>query len=287
MKKLMLLLVLLLLPVMVYAEDYEVKTLIPVDTKASIKTEKFDYNNFVYNSSIDEKGNSLITFESIKNNKVIKSFVSINILLFDNNQKNIGYVTYCSDKDLDSKYADFEIPGKGSVPFSINVVSKYFVEGKSTSDVKYISVLDDNKYCQIGGYDKYKGLTLDEIVNGVGNNKEESGISRFIIELQEKGLMSLIIIGLVGLAVLVMIIMIISTLIKKARNDRLSRPREVNIDVPVEQTVDLTYNDVSTDDTLEEEENVSMGDASIEEDIKEVEKEDKKEEEVDLTKIFK
>ena len=286
MKKLMFLLVLLLLPIMVYAEDYEVKTLIPVDTKASIKTDKFDYNNFVYNSSVDEKGNSLITFESIKNNNVIKSFVSINILLFDSNQKNIGYVTYCSDKDLDSKYSDFEIPGKGSVPFSINVVSKYFVEGKSTSDVKYISVLDDNKYCQIGGYDKYKGQTLDEIVNGVGY-KEESGVNRFINELQAKGLMSIIIISLVGLAVLVMIIMIISALIKKAKNDRLTRPKEVNIDVPMEETVDLSYSNVSDDETLEEDENISMGDASIEEDMKKVENEEKKEEEVDLTKIFK
>ena len=69
MKKLFLL-VLLLLPIMVYAEDYEVKTLIPVDTKASVKTEKFDYNNFIYNSKVDEKGNSLITFESVKNNNV-------------------------------------------------------------------------------------------------------------------------------------------------------------------------------------------------------------------------
>ena len=56
------LLVLLLLPIMVYAEDYDAKTLIPVDTKASVKTEKFDYNGFVYNSKVDTKGYGLITF---------------------------------------------------------------------------------------------------------------------------------------------------------------------------------------------------------------------------------
>ena len=80
MKKIIFLLVLLMLPVMVYAED--VLKLVPVDTKASFKTENFDYNNFVYSSSVDEKGNGLITFESIKNNGVTKKPISVNILLF-------------------------------------------------------------------------------------------------------------------------------------------------------------------------------------------------------------
>ena len=280
MKKFMFLLVLLLLPIMVYAEDYEAKTLIPVDTNASVKTLKFDYNNFVYNSKIDDKGNSLITFESIKNNNVIKSFVSINLLLFDEGKKNIGFVAYCTDKDLDSNYADFELAGKSSAPFSIRVVSKYFVSGKNSKDVKYISILDDNKYCQIGGYDKYKGLTLDEIVNGVNNKKEVSGISRIIIELQEKGIMTYIIIGLVSLVILVIIIMVIGNLVKKSRNNRLTRVNR-NVEVPLEETIDLTYGDVDKD-SLEKEENVSMGEVSNtnKEDVED------KEDDEDLTSYF-
>ena len=280
MKKLFLL-VLLLLPIMVYAEDYEVKTLIPIDTKASVKTEKFDYNNFIYNSKVDEKGNSLITFESVKNNNVIKSFISINLLLFDENQKNIGFVAYCTDKDLDSNYADFELAGKSSAPFSINVVSKYFVNGKSSKNVKYIAILDDNKYCQIGGYDKYKGLTLDEIVNGV-NKKEISGVSRFIIELQEKGIMTYVIIGLVSLGVLVILIMFISTMAKKAKNNRLTRVNNKKEDVTLEQTVDLTYSDVDKD-SIDGEETVSMGEVS---NITQDDNENDKEDDNDLTSYF-
>ena len=286
MKKILFLLFLLLVPVIVYAEDYDVKKIIPIDTKASVKTEKFDYNNFVYNSSVDEKGNGLITFESIKNNYVTKSFVSINILLFDENQKNIGFVAYCTDKDLDSNYADYELKGNSSSPFSIKVVSKYFIDGKGAKDVKYISVLDENKYCQIGGYDKYKGLTLDEIVNGVTTKKSENSIDKLIIELQEKGIMTIIILGLAGVIVLVVLIMIISSVSRKIKNTRLTRKKDI-VNEPIEETVDLTYDDVNNE-TLEEDEVVSMGEVNntIEDnkDEEEIDKNDDDEE--DLTSYF-
>lgn len=281
MKKIIFLVSLLLLPIMVYAEDYDVKTLIPVDTRASVKTEKFDYNNFIYNSSVDAKGNGLITFEGIKNNYVTKSFVSINILLFGEDQKNIGFLTYCSDKDLDSNYADYELKGNSSAPFSIKVVSKYFVEGKGVKDVKYISVLDDNKYCQIGGYDKYKGLTLDEIVNGVNNKKNDNSIDKLIIELQEKGIMPIIIMVLVGVALLVVFIMIISSIINKIKSNRINKMSEVNIDVPMEETVDLTYDEVK-DDNSDDDLSVSMGVVNNKE--KENIKDEEKDE--DLTSFF-
>lgn len=292
MKKFIFLLVLLLLPVMVNAE--EVKTLIPVDTKVSVKTEKFDYNNFVYNSGIDSKGNSLITFESIKNNTVSKTPISINILLFDNNQKNIGFVTYCTDKDLSSNYSGYKLAGNNSVPFSISVVSKYFVSGKSTSDVKYISVLDENKYCQIGGYDKYKDLTIDEIVNGVANKDKENGITKFINDLKENGLIPIIILVLVGIAVLVIIIMVVSSLLKKIKNNRMVKNQEVKIDVPMEETVDLSYGEVNTDsEILEDDSSISMGevnntieeDNTLEDEVKE-EKNNDEEDGSDLTKFF-
>ena len=284
MKKILLLLVLLLLPVVVYAEDYDVKTLIPVDTKVSVKTEKFDYNNLMYNSSIDEKGNSLITFESIKNNHVTKSFVSINVLLFGEDQRNIGFLTYCSDKDLDSNYADYELKGNSSAPFSIRVVSKYFIDGKSTKDVKYISILDDNKYCQIGGYDKYKGLTLDEIVNGATNKKSENSIDKLIIEIQEKGLMSIIVLVLVGIIVLVILIMIIGSVIKKAKYNRLTRKSVVKNDIPMEETVDLTYED---NETLEDDINTPLeGDNDKLTDEDDFVDKDDEEDSSDLTSYF-
>ena len=286
MKKIMFLIVLLLLPVMVYAEDYDVKTLIPVDTKASVKTDKFEYNNFVYGSSVDSKGNGLITFESIKNNKIVKTFVSINLLLFDENQRNIGMVAYCTDKDLDSNYSDFELSGEGSAPFSINVVSKYFVEGKTTKDVKYVSVLDDNKYCQVGGYDKYKDLTLDQIANGVANKKDENVISKYIEQLKDEGIMKTVIIVLVGLAALVILIMIISSIGRKIKSNKTKRIEEIRseIDVPMEETVDLSYGKVD-DDSFDDDESVSMGEIndSFEDNNAAT---DDKEDDGDLTSFF-
>ena len=261
MKKIVFLLVLLLLPIMVYAED--VQTLIPVGTKASVKTEKFDYNNFIYNTNVDEKGNGLITFESIKNNMVTKQHVSINILLFDENQKNIGYLTYCSVRDYDSNNPKDDIAGNSSEPFSIKVVSKYFVEGKKAKDVKYISVYDENKYCQIGGYDRYKDLTLDEIINGVNTKKDVNSVVGFITELQEKGLMPIVILGLVGFIVLVIVIMIIGVIIKKAKNNRFTRVRELDT-TPMEETIDLTYGEVDNNNV--EKETISTGD-TLEEDV--------------------
>lgn len=276
MKKNVFLLVLLLLPIMVYAED--VQTLIPAGTKASVQTEKFDYNNFIYNTNVDEKGNGLITFESIKNNMVTKQHVSINILLFDENQKNIGYLTYCSVRDYDSNNPKDDIAGNSSESFSIKVVSKYFVEGKKAKDVKYISVYDENKYCQIGGYDRYKDLTLDEIINGVNTKKDVNSVVGFIAELQEKGLMPIVILGLVGFIVLVIVIMIIGVIIKKAKNNRFTRLRDIDT-TPMEETIDLTYGEVDNNNV--EKETISTGD-TLEEDTpaSEDEKDDSLEKEV-------
>lgn len=292
MKKIIFLLVLLMLPVMVYAED--VPKLVPVDTKASFKTENFDYNNFVYSSSVDEKGNGLITFESIKNNGVTKKPISVNILLFGEDQKNIGYVTYCTDKDLDSNYSGYKLNGNSSAPFSIKVVSKYFVDGKNSKDVKYISIYDDNKYCQIGGYDKYKDLTLDEIVNGVTTKKEVNSVTKFINDLQEKGLMPIIILVLVGIAVIVIFVMIISVFIKKAKNNRYNKVNDFDI-APMEETIDLTYNDLDSTN-LKSDLNISKGDdntldddASIKTEDNNLENEvvnDKEEDDGDLTSFF-
>ena len=269
----------------VNAEEYELNKLIPVDSSASVKTDKFDYNGFVYHSNTDDKGNSTITFESIKNNKLTSTFVSINLLLFDSNQKNIGLVSYCTDKDLDSNYSDFELAGNGSAPFSIKVVSKYFVEGKSTKDVKYVAVMDDNKYCHVGGYDKYKDLTIDEIANGVSNkDKNPNGLQQLIIEIQEKNLQPIIITVLLSLAGFVILILILKAIIKKIKS-RPSTKRHVVEEVPMEETVDLSYSDKNTED-LDLEENVSIGNSNtLEDDSKDVKAESN--EESDLTNLFK
>ena len=148
----------------VFATDYTVNQLIPVNTSATVHTDKFDYLNFTFSSQLDSKGNGMLSFESIKNNTLSKTAVSINLLLFDESQKNIGFVTYCSNKDFDSEYSGFQLQGNQSSSFIIYVSPKYFVNGKSILDVRYVSVMDENQYCHVGGYTDYSGLTINEIV---------------------------------------------------------------------------------------------------------------------------
>ena len=130
--------------------------LISKDSPSSLDTETFSYKNISFS-------NSRFNFESITNNTDKKLPVSINVLLFDKDKENIGFVTYCSEKDLDSEYAQYNLKPKQSTSFYINISKKYFVDGKSISDISYYSILDDNKYCHIGGYDKYKGKSFDQI----------------------------------------------------------------------------------------------------------------------------
>ena len=154
----------------VNAQEYEKNQLIPVNTSATVHTDKFDYKDLVYNSNVDNKGNANITFGVIQNNTLSKSPVSINMLLFDDNKNNIGFLTYCSDKDVSSNFAGFKIQANQKISFNIIVTSRYFAENKIPADVKYVAVMDENKYCQIGGYDKFAGLTIDQIANGDRSN---------------------------------------------------------------------------------------------------------------------
>ena len=169
MKKIFLIFYLFLVVILpVQAKEYSLNTLIPVDEVATVHTDNFDYTDFVFSSQFDESGNYLIYFQSIHNNTLSKKPVSINILLFDNQQKNIGYLTYCSNKDFTSNYSGFQLKGGESSPFTIIVSTKYFGEsGKTSEDVSFFAVQDENAYCQVGGYDKYLDKTIDEILNPI------------------------------------------------------------------------------------------------------------------------
>lgn len=147
----------------VYAAEYKIGDIIPVTESAVIKTENFDYNNMMIAAATNGDKYDKIVFESITNKTNSKLPVSINVLLFNNDLKNIGFVTYCSNSDYDSDYSQFTLkPKEGSV-FNIILLDKYYVEGKSFKDIAYYVVLDDNIYCHIGGYSKYAGKTIEQI----------------------------------------------------------------------------------------------------------------------------
>lgn len=193
---------LLVLPV--FAENYEVYSYIPVSGSATVHTEKFDYNDFTFSTEKNEKGNGKLVFSSIHNNTMSKSAISINVLLFDEDKKNVGYLTYCSDKDYtNDSNRGFKLSGGESQPYTIDVISRFFVEGKELKDVFYLVVVDENKYCQIGGYDQYAGLTLDEIQVNALPEKENPFFTFIESVIKNRSLM--IIIGMIAGSLFVLI----------------------------------------------------------------------------------
>lgn len=150
--------------------DTNIGKLVGVGSTIDVNTDYFQYTNINYVNSND---NGMFVIDSVTNKSSEKIPVSINILLFDANKKNIGYVTYCTDKDYESDYAQLKLSSLETTGLTINVVSKYFIDEKGHNDVKYFAVFDDNKYCQIGGYKKYSGLSIDEIMeSGEKLNKD-------------------------------------------------------------------------------------------------------------------
>lgn len=147
----------------VQALEYKVGKLIPVNELATVHTEKFDYIDFSYNSTVNEQGNGVLSFQKIRNNGISKTAVSMNILLFDKNKKNIGLISYCSDKDVGEK-SGFKISGGGEVDYSLLVNSNYIVDGKSPEDVAFIAIYDDNRFCNVIDKDKYVSQSIEEIM---------------------------------------------------------------------------------------------------------------------------
>lgn len=165
----------------VYAGEYSLKELIPVSDDATVYSKTFNYTGVKFETSSDGKANGTLRFTGIVNNTSTKKTPSFNILLFDGSKKNIGYITYCAEKDYGSDNSTFYIPGKETRPFQINVTSRYFggnednYEGivHEPGEILYYSFFSDNSYCQIGGYTKYIGLTIEEITGGEVNFDNE------------------------------------------------------------------------------------------------------------------
>ena len=182
-KFLMILLVLstLFVGIDVYAGDYSIKELIPVEDEANVFSKTFNYTGVKFEADSSGRANGVLRFNSIVNNTSSKKTPSFNILLFDGTKKNIGFITYCGEKDYGSDNTMFYISGKDAKPFSINVTSRYFggnekdYEGivHEPGEILYYSFFSDNSYCQIGGYTKYIGLTLEEITGGEVNFDNE------------------------------------------------------------------------------------------------------------------
>ena len=80
----------------VYATNYNIKELIPVNAHTTIGTNNFRYIDFYYNDNemeADGLKNNFIIFSKIKNVSDEKRAVTVSIGLFDKDKKNIGSLT--------------------------------------------------------------------------------------------------------------------------------------------------------------------------------------------------
>lgn len=150
----------------VYAANYNIKELIPVNAHTTIGTNNFRYIDFYYNDNemeADGLKNNFIIFSKIKNVSDEKKAVTVSIGLFDKDKKNIGTINYCSSKDKTSVVAGTELNPDEEKYYVIEVNKKYLADKKTVKDIKYISILSDNPNCTTGSSLGFVGQTVDEI----------------------------------------------------------------------------------------------------------------------------
>ena len=148
----------------VYAAD---PVLVPVNSSGVNNM----FEHYSYSSTqVTREGNDLYYSSTIKNNTKKASNICIEILLFNKDEKNIGVFNYNSSKDYESQFSSYEIPSGGTVAFRYKIIDKYLAnKDKDTlNDIAYFSVLSDNEYCKIGGYDNYYGKSFKSIVSNIG-----------------------------------------------------------------------------------------------------------------------
>ena len=159
----------------VYADD----TAFTVPVGSSFNQNQGAINTFeTYTYDLHQmylQGGDLYFYSNIKNNTSSAKYIAVEVLLFDKDDRNIGIFNYCSDNDYETQFSDYKINPNQSVQFTYKIFPKYLAdqEKNTLGDVASYSIAFDNKYCKIGGYDKYKGKTLDEIVKD--NNVAPSG----------------------------------------------------------------------------------------------------------------
>ena len=157
------------------AANYTIKELIPVNIETTIVTDNFSYKSLYYN-------NNYVIFKGIKNLSDKDLPISITIGLFDNNKKNIGTIHYCKEEEI--------LKSKEEKSYAIPVDNTSITNGKSTDDIHYIAILDENIHCRKGGEDDFIGQKVEEI--GMHKNTGLDSKSQFLIQI-----LVIIVVGLI------------------------------------------------------------------------------------------
>ncbi len=156
----------------VHAEDeylfnYKEMELIPIDEVASVDTKAYEYIKFHYEKNVSRQTYALLRFELVRNKSVDEKPLAVDVLLFDQNKKNIGFVAYCTTKDLVGDQAQLTFSSGAASVLDIIIDEEYFIENYTKNDVYYIAILDGNDNCYVGNSNKYGGLTIEEISQGM------------------------------------------------------------------------------------------------------------------------
>lgn len=199
----------------VYAQEYDVLELIPINDTATVDAKKYSYHDISFSAS---DGNFL--FKSVKNKTNKENYLTASILLFDSNSKNIGLITYCSRKDLDGEFSRVKVNGGAMSALEFNAKDKYFVGKHTFYDLYYYAFLDDNYDCRSVDNNKYEGLTIDEIKAGKVSSSyvDSSWINNFFRKYEIKDFLGYIIALIITHLILSVIFAILYTMINGKGN---------------------------------------------------------------------
>ena len=134
------------------------------------------FEHYTYDmNQIYKQGEELYFYSVIKNNSEKKRFISVEVLLFDKDEKNIGVFNYCSGKDYESELSKYEMKAGENVTLNKKITDKYLANPtKNTlNDIASYAFIKENEFCKIGGYKNYYGKTFNEITGSL--DKVESG----------------------------------------------------------------------------------------------------------------
>ena len=147
--KVLIIVIISIITIPVYAENYKVKELIPLNTKTTIKTDNFTYIELYTDQN-------KVYFNGVLNRTQDERLISVSIGLFDKNKKNIGTINDCKTYLL-------KLKPKEQMSHAVDITSEFMQKGKTNKDVKYIAILGDNINCRQTGSLDYIGKTIEEI----------------------------------------------------------------------------------------------------------------------------
>lgn len=200
----------------VYARDGHTKELISIEEEGGVSIDTGDiyYYNVSFQTKQFKDKLDKIHFDLVRNQTEEERPYSVSILLFDENKKNIGFISYCSSRELDGDYALLKLKAGASSKLDIYLKKDYFVTGKGPSYLKYFSILDSNLDCKKYAVNKYEGLTIEEILKGkVSSNYQE----RFpkLMEFLQKYNMKTFLLTVIGVIALYLVMCAVQNLLYK------------------------------------------------------------------------